>query len=478
MPSVRMKKASMCCIKDKSCLRVCHKSNTISKRSQVKISQLASEDGSYCQNCQEESSSSESNIQDPVAVGVTKSDEFFSGEDIQFKQPPRLLDDSALVERMELPPVSSTKLETIFSPTLSQMDGHNFPNSCNGVDFASDPFHLSSTDESDGNSGSSSDYQSCNISDFYVSDMIFEGSAFDGSFLCDGIAETLLLPEHGTTESNILFDVSERHLMLPSLDDSVETSEKLDSQSSDEGRAECDDSSFLLAIHQIRPGDQDMFLGSSMDSDEAEYFDPHSFIRNLPDLSEVVPSGRPTILPKESRERKPVTLVLDLDETLVHSTLEHCESSDFTFTVFFNMKEHIVYVKERPHLRTFLKRVAEMFEVVVFTASQSIYAEQLLDILDSDGKLISGRAYRESCIFSEGTYTKDLTVLGLDLAKVLIIDNSPQVFRLQVNNGIPIKSWFDDPLDNELISLIPFLETLVDADDVRPLIAKRFGNKE
>lgn len=76
-----------------------------------------------------------------------------------------------------------------------------------------------------------------------------------------------------------------------------------------------------------------------------------------------------------------------------------------------------------------MKKVAEMFEIVVFTASQSIYAEQLLDILDPDGKHISGRAYRESCIFSDGSYTKDLTVLGLDLAKVLIVDNSPQVLH-------------------------------------------------
>ena len=53
-----------------------------------------------------------------------------------------------------------------------------------------------------------------------------------------------------------------------------------------------------------------------------------------------------------------------------------------------------------------------------------------------------------------------------------------QVFQLQVNNGIPIKSWFDDPSDHALISLLPFLESLVDADDVRPIIAKRFGNKE
>lgn len=114
-------------------------------------------------------------------------------------------------------------------------------------------------------------------------------------------------------------------------------------------------------------------------------------------------------------------------ETLVHSTLDHCNDADFTFPVFFDMKEHTVYVKQRPHLETFLKRVAEMFEIVVFTASQSIYAKHLLDILDPEGKLISRRAYRESCIFSEGSYMKDLTVLSADLAKIAIIDNSPQV---------------------------------------------------
>ncbi|XP_062117098.1 uncharacterized protein LOC133830976 isoform X1 [Humulus lupulus] len=130
------------------------------------------------------------------------------------------------------------------------------------------------------------------------------------------------------------------------------------------------------------------------------------------------------------------------------------------------MKEHTVYFKKLPHLKLFLDRVAEMFEVIIFTASQSIYAEHLLDILDPDGNIIFWHVYRESCIFSAGSYTKDLTILDIDLAKVAIVDNSPQVFRLQVNNGIPIKSWFDDPSDCALISLLPFLETLVDADDV------------
>ncbi|CAO2842254.1 unnamed protein product [Amaranthus hypochondriacus] len=451
------KKSSVCCLKEKYSLRVCQKSSTISKSSHVKTSQLTAESGTCCQSCQEVFASSESNIQDAGVVKATKSDEWECGEDI-FKHLATSLSDSDLIEGMELPPVScSTDFGTIFSPTFCQIDVRDIPNSYDAAD------------DSDGNNGSSSDSQTCNISDFYISDMVLAGSTFDGSFVCEDIAL-------GNMESNI-FDATQRHIMLPFLNDPMELSEILNQRPSEEAKVDCDGSSFLLAIHQIRPGEQEADR-NCVDSDEEQYLDPHSFDRNLPDLSEIVPSTRPTILPKESREKKPITLVLDLDETLVHSTLEHCENADFTFKVFCNMKEHTVYVKERPHLRAFLKTVAEMFEIVIFTASQSIYAEQLLDILDPDGKLISGRAYRESCIFSNGSYIKDLTVLGLDLAKVLIVDNSPQVFRLQINNGIPIKSWFDDPSDNELMSLVSFLETLTDVDDVRPLIAKRFGNKE
>lgn len=114
----------------------------------------------------------------------------------------------------------------------------------------------------------------------------------------------------------------------------------------------------------------------------------------------------------------------------MHSRLEHCDDADFSFPVFFNMKQHTVYVRRRPYLQAFLERVAQIFRVVIFTASQSIYAEKLLNILDPDRKLISQCFYRESCLFSDGSYTKDLTILGVDLAKVIIIDNSPQVCTL------------------------------------------------
>ncbi|KAL2903672.1 CTD small phosphatase-like protein 2-B [Bienertia sinuspersici] len=226
--------------------------------------------------------------------------------------------------------------------------------------------------------------------------------------------------------------------------------------------------------------DSVMVEASTEEEEYEEYddFDPYFFIKNLPELSTVVPTFRQMLLPKQTRRCPPTTLVLDLDETLVHSSLEPCDDADFTFTVNFNQKDHTVYVRCRPHLQDFMERVASLFEIIIFTASQSIYAEQLLNVLDPKRRIFRHRVYRESCVFVDGNYLKDLSVLGRDLSRVAIIDNSPQAFGFQVDNGIPIESWFDDRSDQELLLLLPFLEGLVGADDVRPLIAEKFNLRD
>lgn len=218
---------------------------------------------------------------------------------------------------------------------------------------------------------------------------------------------------------------------------------------------------------------------SEYDDDEDELgFDPLLFIKSLPPLEQCIPRHRPALLPRQTRQCKLKTLVLDLDETLVHSSLEHTSSSDFSFEVHFNNQEHTIHVKQRPHLHEFMHSVAEHFEVVVFTASQKVYAEKLLNVIDPKRNLIKHRIYRESCVIVDGNYLKDLTVLGRDLRNTFIVDNSPQAFGFQPNNGIPIESWYDDESDTELLKLLPFLHSLADVDDVRPHIASKFRLKE
>ncbi|XP_044495100.1 CTD small phosphatase-like protein 2 isoform X1 [Mangifera indica] len=479
MPSIKMKtKSSTSSVKERYGLRVCLKSCVICKHSSshVKIAQQTAEFDACMENCHDVSSSMETSSLGFDCDVAIEQQELLDEKNSEFMMQPSISVNSETIERMESTHTCSSNIETIFSPALEPFEVFSEPNinydAGNGKEL--DASELGADDSCD--NGGSSDYQSCNVSDFFISDMIIAGLPIDGNSVDGAMTESNPLPDYKCAEPSMLFDVADQYMILPFLEDTATISCTSDFKLAEETTTDPDKASLYLAIGQMKSFNQESDINS--DSDQAEHFDPQLFIKNLPELSDVVSNFRPTILPKESRRRKLVTLVLDLDETLVHSTLEHCDDADFTFSVFFNMKEHTVYVKQRPYLHTFLERVAEMFEVIIFTASQSIYAAQLLDILDPEGKFISRRVYRESCIFSDGTYTKDLTVLGVDLAKVAIIDNSPQVFRLQVNNGIPIKSWFDDPSDCSLISLLPFLENLADAEDVRPIIARTFGNKE
>eukprot|EP01089_Gocevia_fonbrunei_P018052 TRINITY_DN6028_c0_g1_i1.p1 TRINITY_DN6028_c0_g1~~TRINITY_DN6028_c0_g1_i1.p1 ORF type:complete len:351 (+),score=32.73 TRINITY_DN6028_c0_g1_i1:78-1130(+) len=202
-----------------------------------------------------------------------------------------------------------------------------------------------------------------------------------------------------------------------------------------------------------------------------EEFDPYLFIRNLPPRPKLHMS---CVLPPKPHNSPKITLVLDLDETLVHASTEPLEDADITFSVTYNTIKYTVFVRKRPHVDEFLQFVAKHFEVVIFTASQQIYAETLLDKLDLDNDLIQYRLYRDSCICIDGNYLKDLNVLGRDLSKVVIIDNSPQAFGYQLENGIPVETWFDNEKDTELRDLVPLLLRLKKAEDVRPLLRKEY----
>lgn len=171
----------------------------------------------------------------------------------------------------------------------------------------------------------------------------------------------------------------------------------------------------------------------------------------------------PSVAPSKANRK---CLVLDVDETLVHSSFNAAHDHDLHLQCPVNGSICHVYVAYRPHVHSFLEAVEKMFEIVIFTASVSAYCNPLMNRLDPSGTLGPLRLFREHCSTVSGSYVKDLSLLGRSLDQIAIVDNSPVAYLFQPRNAIPIVSWFDDPNDTELLKLLPMLENLARAPTV------------
>ena len=204
---------------------------------------------------------------------------------------------------------------------------------------------------------------------------------------------------------------------------------------------------------------------------------PNSFIQPPnPHQSAFTPTNRSNklnseklLLPPKPHNSTKKTLILDLDETLVHSSFTPFEKNDIVLNVDFEGVIYNIYVLVRPEAELFIKTVAKFYELVIFTASISKYASPLLDILDKE-KNIKYRLYRDQCTFINGIYIKDLKKCNRSLKDLIIVDNSPIAYTFDSDNGLPIKTWIEDPDDRELMKLVPILEFLSKTKDVRKFI--------
>ncbi|KAG5292848.1 NIF domain-containing protein [Histoplasma ohiense] len=190
------------------------------------------------------------------------------------------------------------------------------------------------------------------------------------------------------------------------------------------------------------------------------------------------------------------TLVLDLDETLIHSLAKggrmssgHMVEVKLSTPVTTSTPEGsattigpqhpiLYYVHKRPHCDEFLRKVCKWYKLVVFTASVQEYADPVIDWLEQERKYFHRRYYRQHCTLRNGAYIKDLSSVEPDLSKVMILDNSPMSYIFHEDNAIPIEGWINDPTDNDLLHLIPILEALQYVTDVRALLALRRGEAE
>lgn len=174
-------------------------------------------------------------------------------------------------------------------------------------------------------------------------------------------------------------------------------------------------------------------------------------------MSQYANKPKPPFLPPKEKNVK-YTLVLDMDETLIHT--KEIQNGKSLFL-------------ERPYCQEFLDEMDKHYEIVVFTAAVKEYADKILDSID-EKKRISHRLYREHTRIEDFVSIKDMSLINRDLSKSIIIDNIASNFKLQPRNGIAISTWTDDPEDISLYNLIPVMKKLaVDGvSDVRDGLEK------
>jgi len=138
-------------------------------------------------------------------------------------------------------------------------------------------------------------------------------------------------------------------------------------------------------------------------------------------------------------EKGDLIIVLDLDQTLVHAQ-QAIDDADASFVVVSGDSSSLKVFK-RPYLDKFLAEVSKHGEVHVYTASTRQYADQVLDQIDPRG-YVTGRYYREHCVVGkDGQLTKSMDVITKNLQKLVVIDDSEQVYQRYRENTIHVEPW-------------------------------------
>ena len=187
-------------------------------------------------------------------------------------------------------------------------------------------------------------------------------------------------------------------------------------------------------------------------------------------------------LPQRHSHQKKI-LIFDLDETLVHGLKQDKWNTNVHKVSYYDSEsDSVIYLrfKIRPYVVQCLKEAKKHFQVGVFTASKQWYADAILNYLDPKNELIDFRLYRDSCFLTHNDFLiKDLRIIqNADLKDIIIVDNAIHSFAFQLDNGVPIYDYIKDDSDLELYHLIPYLNLLLECDDIREMNKKVFKISE
>lgn len=162
----------------------------------------------------------------------------------------------------------------------------------------------------------------------------------------------------------------------------------------------------------------------------------------------------------------PLTVVLDMDETLMHT---------ITSPVGTRSGIPADTILLRPHVHMFLARVCARYEVVLFTAGTEPYATTVMLVLDPSHQIKHRRFRQHTDEVLQGIHVKHVDLLGRDIRRVVLIDNSPFSFLGNPENGIPILSYRGDTNDTELLRVQTILTELEHVEDVRPVLTELYN---
>lgn len=173
----------------------------------------------------------------------------------------------------------------------------------------------------------------------------------------------------------------------------------------------------------------------------------------------------------------PLSIVIDLDNTLIFASTSPVTISDFVIKILVAPgKYESCFVHKRPDLEQFLSDISKIANLYLYTASTREYCEQILSNIDPFGKYFKKVLCREDCIQdSNGSYIKDISKLKLDCTRTLIIDNDRFAYgKEKVNsNLLPIIPYFGDYKDCELSKMFRLITSYSNAKDVRAYIMQR-----
>jgi len=161
-----------------------------------------------------------------------------------------------------------------------------------------------------------------------------------------------------------------------------------------------------------------------------------------------------------SPPKKKYTLVLDLDETLIHLrqkkevvnikndiSIKINNTSDNFYSVYDRDKNKYL-LQFRVGLFSFLTILKSFYEIISFTSASREYADVIINEIEKSRPFFDHKFYREHTVIYKDTFVKDISRIGRDMRKIIIIDNNEGNFILNKENGIKIAPFYGDEEDN------------------------------